>query len=82
MLGPMKLPYSTLFAFFRSFVYPTTHTCECQADSCATAVRTDKSSRSRALSLSLALSTRRSFSACATRALVCQCYVRRQPLTI
>lgn len=49
----MKLPYWTLFAFFRSFVYPTTHTCECQADSCATAVRADKSSRSRALSFSL-----------------------------
>lgn len=50
MLGPMKLPYWTLFAFFHYFVYPTTHTSECQADSCATAVRADKSSRSQSLS--------------------------------
>lgn len=54
MLGPMKLPYWTLFAFFHYFVYPTAHTSECQADSCATAVRADKSSRSHSLSFSLA----------------------------
>lgn len=78
MLGrSKKLPYWTLFRFFfRYFVYPTTHTSECQADSCATAVRADKSLRSRSRS-ELAVA----FSTCPTEALVCR-YVRFQPFAI